>query len=83
MSEAAKAGWNACRKSLYAVCEDMDREADEAAKHKGEHAKGYASGLRFAAKHIARAFCAMNAEDDDNFTAALGRLALQDGEGRT
>lgn len=27
--EALRAGWNACRKSIYAVCEDVDREAEE------------------------------------------------------
>lgn len=69
--DALRDGWNACRRSIYAVCEDVDREADEASKHDGEHAKGYAAGMARAAKSIARGFNAMEAEDDDNIRAML------------
>lgn len=75
VEEAAQAGWNACRRSVYAVCEDVGHEAEEATKFEGEHAKGYASGMARAAKSIARGFCAMEATDDDNFTSALRSLA--------
>lgn len=56
---AATDGWNACRKSIYAVCEDVDREAEEtylkASKtgsptstegHLSEFQSGHVSGYR-------------------------------------
>jgi len=69
--EGAIAGWNACRRSIYASCEDVDKEAEAAGKHEGEHALGYARGMARAAKSIARGFCAMEAEDDDNLISVL------------
>jgi hypothetical protein len=83
LDEAAKAGWNACRKSVYAVCEDVGAEADRI-RIKGpigthseeQHGKGYHAGMQRAAKSIARGFNSMEALDDDNFRAALAALAL-------
>lgn len=75
LEEGAKAGWNACRMSVYAVCEDVDAEADRAKVHEGEHAKGYAVGMARAAKSIARGFGSMEAEDDDNLAATIRALA--------
>lgn len=81
LREAAAAGWNACRKSIYAVCEDVMREADRirikgpVGSHSEEqHSKGYHAGSCHAAKSIARGFNAMEAGDDDNFTAAIEAL---------
>lgn len=78
---AAVAGWNACRKSLYAVCEDVGEEADRirikgtVGSHSEEqHAKGYHAGTCHAAKSIARGFNSMEALDDDNLRAALRTL---------
>jgi len=82
-SEGAIAGWNACRRSIYAVCEDVDKEAEAAGKHEGEHALGYSRGMARAAKSIARGFGAMEAEDDDNLLAALqGAAPADEGEPR-
>lgn len=65
------AGWNACRTSIYAVCEDIrDREAQTYEVEGNEHAKGFVAGMRWAAKSIARGFNSMDAEDDDNLRAA-------------
>lgn len=82
LEEATKAGWNACRKSIYAVCEDVQNEADRLQASTGPygatedaHAKGYFSGQRYAAKSIARGFCAMNAEDDDHLATAIRALS--------
>lgn len=74
--EAAKAGWNACRKSVYAVCEDVATENEqhrEDTENPPRHHFG--RGGMAAAKSIARGFNSMEAEDDDNFTAALAALA--------
>lgn len=79
---AIVAGWNACRKSIYAVCEDMQEQADivrastpvtTAAAE--QHSKGYHAGARFAAKSMARGFSAMEALDDNHVREALERLA--------
>jgi hypothetical protein len=82
MREATIAGWNACRKSIYAVCEDVSDEADRirikgpVGTHSEEqHAKGYHAGMHRAAKSIARGFNSMEAEDDDYLAAAIRRLA--------
>lgn len=81
LREAAAAGWNACRRSIYAVCEDVVKEADRirikgpVGSHSDEqHSKGYHAGSCHAAKSIARGFNAMEAGDDDNFTAAIEAL---------
>ncbi|MEO3386058.1 hypothetical protein [Mesorhizobium sp. CAU 1741] len=81
VSKVAVAGWNACRKSIYAVCEDVQSEADRlqlsskpGTASEEQHAKGYYAGSRYAAKSIARGFCAMDARDDDNLVAALASL---------
>lgn len=82
LREATIAGWNACRKSIYAVCEDVSDEADRirikgpVGTHSEEqHAKGYHAGMHRAAKSIARGFNSMEAEDDDYLAAAIRRLA--------
>lgn len=59
VERAAIAGWNACRRSIYAACEDVDREAEEtylkASKggsptstegHLSEFQSGHVSGYR-------------------------------------
>jgi Lar family restriction alleviation protein len=68
---AVVSGWNACRLSIYTVCEDIqDREAEEITD-RSEHAQGYKRGLKRAAKSIARGFGAMEAMDDDYVRAAI------------
>ena len=72
--EAVVAGWNACRLSVYAVCEDIqDREAEEITDQ-GDHAQGYKRGLKRAAKSIARGFGAMEARDDDGVRTTIETL---------
>ena len=72
VEEAAKAGWNACRKSLYAVCEDAasegEKNRDDTENPPRHH---FGRGQMSMAKSIARGFNSMEAEDDDNFTVAL------------
>lgn len=63
------AGWEACRKSLYVVCEEVEREADDL--WETSPGSGYARGMTRAAKSIARGFGAMQAMDDDNLIAAV------------
>jgi len=65
-------GWNACRRSIYAVCEDAAREG-EGHRSDTENAPRhhFGRGQMSAAKSIARGFNSMEARDDDNFTAAL------------
>lgn len=82
MEAATVAGWNACRKSIYAVCEDVTAEADRlqitskpGTASEEQHAEGYYNGQRYAAKSIARGFNSMEARDDDNLTEAIRRLA--------
>lgn len=73
--EAAMAGWNACRKSIYAVCEDVSAENE---KHREDTENPprhhFGRGGMTAAKSIARGFNSMEASDDDNFIAALAAL---------
>lgn len=78
---AVIAGWNACRKSVYAVCEDVAAEADRirittmvGSASEEQHAKGYHAGTCRAAKSIARGFNSMEAMDDDNCIAAIRNL---------
>ena len=80
--DSMRAGWNACRKSIYAVCEDVQNEAERlrvatkpGTASEEQHAKGYYAGQHYAAKSIARGFNSMEAEDDDNFRAALTATA--------
>ena len=75
---AAVAGWNACRRSIYAVCEDVQNEAKRLRTSskpgtfsEEEHARGYYAGSCYAAKSIARGFNSMSALDDDNLRATL------------
>lgn len=83
---AVVAGWNACRKSIYAVCEDMaERQfAPEAQPLVGlddlqkAHARGFYAGGRDAAKSIARGFNSMEALDDDHVRAALAAVTKKD-----
>lgn len=92
---AAIAGWNACRKSIYAVCEDVQNQAADPNKvslagtpDQKMHEKGFWLGYSDAGKSIARGFGAMEALDDDNLTAALRALATptaanaSEGDGR-
>lgn len=79
--KAAEAGWNACRKSIYTVCEDVQRQADDTrikasvgTAAEEQHSKGYHAGTHYAAKSIARGFNSMEATDDSNFSSAI--LAL-------
>lgn len=81
---AVVAGWNACRKSLYAVCEDIQEQADAlrisapvTTAAAEQHSKGYHAGSNFAAKSIARGFNSMEAMDDDNALAALRSLTQE------
>ena len=72
---AVEAGWEACRTSIYAVCEDVRGKAlDGLSKAQTEHEEGYRKGEAWAAKSIARGFGAMNARDDDNVTAVLAAI---------
>lgn len=85
VTEAAKAGWNACRNGVYAVCEDMiEREYDSArgvplrglpTPSQEAHSKGFYAGGKDAAKRIAKAFNAFEAEDDDRFKEAVAGLS--------
>ena len=75
---AAVAGWNACRRSIYAVCEDVQNEAKRLRTSskpgtfsEEQHARGYYAGSCYAAKSIVRGFNSMSALDDDNLRAAL------------
>lgn len=72
---SAIAGWNACRKSLYTVCEDMQEKPFADVEQisgltpvQKAHGEGFNAGWKHAGKSIARAFCAMEAEDDNNLT---------------
>jgi len=73
------AGWNACRKSLYAVCEDIQEKAAKPATSiartadEQAHERGFYRGESSAATHIARAFSALDAMDDDNLRTALAK----------
>lgn len=79
---AIVAGWNACRKSIYAVCEDIGNEADRnRADTENPPRHHFGRGEGDAAKRIARAFNSMEARDDDNVTAAIRSLRRPD-EGR-
>ena len=82
VEDAVRAGWNACRRSIYAVCEDVQNEAERlrtssksGTPSEEQHAKGYYAGACYAAKSIARGFHAMEADDDDNVTAAVAALS--------
>lgn len=79
--KAAEAGWNACRKSIYAVCEDVQRQADDTrikasvgTASEEQYSKGYHVGTHYAAKSIARGFNSMEARDDDNLSSAIVAL---------
>lgn len=78
LKAAAKAGWDACRKSVYAVCEDVMTEND---KHRDDTENAvrhhFGRGGMAAAKSIARGFNSMEAEDDDNFIAAVAKIAAE------
>lgn len=73
------AGWNACRRSVYAVCEDIGTEADRNRSDTGNPPRHhFGRGEGDAAKRIARAFNSMEARDDDNTTEALRSLRRPD-----
>lgn len=74
------AGWNACRRSVYAVCEDIGTEADRNRSDTGNPPRHhFGRGEGDAAKRIARAFNSMEARDDDNTTEALRSLRREGG----
>jgi hypothetical protein len=62
--EALKAGWEACRRSVYELAEDTVERTPE-------NANDFQHGRKVEAKSFAKAFSAMNAEDDDHFQAAF------------
>jgi hypothetical protein len=73
-------GWEACRRSVYAVCEDIAGKpfADAPTVLRGfltpqqeAHSKGFNAGWNYAGKSIARGFNSMGAMDDDNVRAAI------------
>ena len=74
--EAAKAGWNAARKTVYGLCESTEERADMDMKtgKATEHQRGFFSGERMAAKSIRKAMGSFEAENDDNFNTALAAL---------
>ena len=86
LTAALVAGWNACRKSIYAVCEDIQERAIPAnagiplrglpTEGQARHAEGFYAGQKYIAKSIARGFNAMEAADDDNFIAARKALTI-------
>lgn len=70
--EAARAGWNAARKSVYALCEAIENTEDP--RPNGpylEHQRGFYSGEKLTAKRIRKAIGSFEATDDENFTAAI------------
>jgi len=76
-----KAGWDAARKSVYALCEDIEDSAHDALKAElSEHQAGFHSAERFTAKRIRRAMGSMEAGDDDNFRAALAAIRALGGD---
>lgn len=74
IERAAVAGWNACRKSIYAACEDVRDAANRLGRSAAFEEHNLARGRRSAAKSIARRFTSMEAQDDDNLTAAIRAL---------
>lgn len=75
------AGWNACRRSVYAVCEDIGTEADRnRSDTENPPRHHFGRGECDAVKRIARAFNSMEALDDDNATAALRSLRRPENE---
>ena len=79
--EALVAGWEACRRSVYAVCEDArDTALAKMAGDLGERERGFYSGEASLAKSIARAFGAIEARNDDNLLAAIRALAAPPAE---
>ena len=76
LEEALVAGWEACRRSVYAVCEDArDTALAKMAGDLGERERGFYSAEASLAKSIARAFGAIEARNDDNLLAAIRALA--------
>lgn len=66
------AGWNACRKSIYAVCEDVQDEYEKHREDTGSvNRHHFGRGGMTAAKSIARGFGSLEAMDDDHVRAAL------------
>ena len=75
------AGWNACRRSVYAVCEDIGTEADRnRSDTENPPRHHFGRGECDAVKRIARAFNSMEALDDDNATAAIRSLRRPENE---
>lgn len=64
VTDAMVAGWNACRKQIYALCEHIGEESDEGCPDR------YMHGRRVAAKDIAKAIGSFEAIDCDYLKAA-------------
>lgn len=77
--ELISMGWEACRRSIYAVCEDVQEKAipgDIKPRNETEaaHERGYYSGQAQAAKSIARGFGSMEALNDDSVQKVIAAL---------
>lgn len=80
-------GWEACRLSIYAVCEDVaDKPFADISKNgplrglgptptQEAHSRGFNAGWSHAGKSIARGFNSMSAMDDDNVRAAIAKAS--------
>jgi hypothetical protein len=76
------AGWNACRKDIYALAEDIINKADHPATvlrgfvtpSQEAHSKGFHAGEKHAAKSFARAFSSFEAKDADRLNEARDEL---------
>lgn len=70
-----EAGWNAARKSVYALCEDIEDSAQNALNAEiTEHQAGFHRAEKLTAKRIRNAMGSFEAGDDDNARAALAAL---------
>jgi hypothetical protein len=68
-------GWEACRRSLWVVCEDVQSQGeDHRSDIENEPRHHFGRGYLTAGKSIARGFGAMNALDDDNVQSILQKL---------
>lgn len=80
-------GWEACRRSIYAVCEDVAEKPfatmEKNGPHRGigptptqeAHQRGFNGGWSYAGKSIARGFNSMEARGDDNVQKAISSLS--------
>jgi hypothetical protein len=85
-AELIAMGWNACRRSVYAVCEEVAGKPFSDISKSGPirgigptpaqeaHSRGFNSGWNYAGKSISRGFSSMEALDDDNVQKAIAEL---------